>query len=58
MDYLLKIGEKLEKRHAHGGSESESAIKLARRLKKMLVELNEYDHARAILRTFNMKEAL
>lgn len=58
VDYLLKLGDKLEKRHGYGGSESETAVKLARRLKKMLVELNEYDHARAILRTFNLKEAL
>ncbi|KAJ0094651.1 hypothetical protein Patl1_14944 [Pistacia atlantica] len=31
---------------------------LARRLKKMLVELNEYDNARNIARTFRLKEAL
>lgn len=31
---------------------------LARRLKKMLVELNEYDYAREIARTFHVKEAL
>ena len=31
---------------------------LARRPKKMLVDLNEYDNARAIVRTFHLKEAL
>ncbi|KAF2302340.1 hypothetical protein GH714_034150 [Hevea brasiliensis] len=31
---------------------------LARRLKKMLVELNDYDNARDIARTFSLREAL
>ncbi|KAK4423605.1 Transcriptional repressor ILP1 [Sesamum alatum] len=54
VDYLLLIGKTLEKKYA---METESG-KLVRRLKKMLVELNEYDHARALSRTFNLKEAL
>ncbi|XP_047321522.1 transcriptional repressor ILP1 [Impatiens glandulifera] len=54
VDYLLTLGKKLEKRPI---SES-GTIGLARKLKKMLVELNEYNHARDIVRTFNLKEAL
>ena len=57
MDFLLSLGRTLAKRHVSGGIQAETA-KLARRLKKMLVELNEYDQARAILRTFSLKEAL
>nr|XP_043624493.1 transcriptional repressor ILP1 isoform X1 [Erigeron canadensis]XP_043624494.1 transcriptional repressor ILP1 isoform X2 [Erigeron canadensis]XP_043624496.1 transcriptional repressor ILP1 isoform X3 [Erigeron canadensis] len=53
VDYLLVLGKTLEKRQS-----SSEANELARRLKKMLVELNEYDHARHISRTFNLKEAL
>ncbi|KAL3510860.1 hypothetical protein ACH5RR_030261 [Cinchona calisaya] len=55
VDFLLSLGRKLEKRHVSGGIET---AQLARRLKKMLVELNEYDQARAISRTFSLKEAL
>lgn len=57
VDYLLVLGKTLEKKHISGGAETGTSG-LARRLKKMLVELNEYDHARAISRTFNLKEAL
>ncbi|KAK9153811.1 hypothetical protein Sjap_001291 [Stephania japonica] len=57
VDYILSLGKVLEKKHASGVSETD--IKgLARRLKKLLVELNEYDKARAMLRTFQLKEAL
>uniref|UniRef100_A0A7N0T776 GCF C-terminal domain-containing protein n=1 Tax=Kalanchoe fedtschenkoi TaxID=63787 RepID=A0A7N0T776_KALFE len=56
VDYVLLLGKTLEKR---GSSASESeTCSLARRVKTMLVELNEYDEARAILRTFHLKEAL
>lgn len=54
---MLVLGKILEKKHNSGGMEMGTSA-LARRLKKMLVELNEYDHARAISRTFNLKEAL
>lgn len=54
VDYVMALGRNLEKKHV---SESGSNG-LARRLKKMLVELNEYDKARAISRTFNLREAL
>ncbi|KAG8366566.1 hypothetical protein BUALT_Bualt17G0093300 [Buddleja alternifolia] len=57
VDYLLVIGKTLEKKHVSSAMETDTG-KLVRRLKKMLVELNEYDHARAISRTFNLKEAL
>ncbi|KAI3937418.1 hypothetical protein MKW92_004626 [Papaver armeniacum] len=57
VDYVLTLGKTLEKKHASGVSETETSG-LARRLKKMLVDLNEYDKARAILRTFQLKEAL
>ncbi|XP_024988150.1 transcriptional repressor ILP1 [Cynara cardunculus var. scolymus] len=53
VDYLLVLGRILEKRQSSSGTNG-----LARRLKKMLVELNEYDHARQVSRTFNLKEAL
>lgn len=55
VDYLLVLGKTLEKRQS---SSSSGTNGLARRLKKMLVDLNEYDHARHISRTFNLKEAL
>ncbi|CAK9141355.1 unnamed protein product [Ilex paraguariensis] len=57
VNYLLILGKILEKKHVSGGMETETSG-LARRLKKMLVELNEYDHARAISRTFSLREAL
>ncbi|CAH9057077.1 unnamed protein product [Cuscuta epithymum] len=57
VDYLLILSKMLEKKHLVTGAEQETG-KHARRLKKMLVELNEYDHAREISRTFNIKEAL
>ncbi|KAL4572564.1 hypothetical protein LXL04_019344 [Taraxacum kok-saghyz] len=53
VDYLVVLGRTLEKRESSSGTNG-----LARRIKKMLVELNEYDHARRISTTFNLKEAL
>lgn len=53
----MLLGKILEKKHEAGVTESETSG-LARRLKKMLVELNEYDKARDIARTFHLKEAL
>ncbi|CAJ2650868.1 unnamed protein product [Trifolium pratense] len=49
--YVLSLGRILERRNV---PESD----LARRLKKILVDLNEYDHARNVARTFHLKEAL
>lgn len=57
VDCVAELGRKLEKRQASGVSEEET-VGLARRLKTMLVQLNEYDRARAMLRTFHLKEAL
>ena len=57
VDYVLLLGKMLEKKHALTMTESETSG-LARRLKKMLVDLNEYDNARDIARTFHLKEAL
>lgn len=57
VDFVLSLGRTLEKKHASGVSEAETSG-LARRLKAMLVELNDYDNARAIARTFRLKEAL
>ncbi|KAI4313972.1 hypothetical protein L6164_026915 [Bauhinia variegata] len=57
VDYVLLLGRILEKRNVHGVTESDTS-QLARRLKKILVDLNEYDHARNVVRTFHLKEAL
>ncbi|KAI3908238.1 hypothetical protein MKX01_027260 [Papaver californicum] len=57
VDYVFTLGKTLEKKHTAGVSENETSG-LARRLIKMLVDLNEYDKARAISRTFQLKEAL
>ncbi|XP_061368013.1 transcriptional repressor ILP1 [Gastrolobium bilobum] len=52
--YVLSLGRILERRNV---LESDTSH-LARRLKKILVDLNEYDHARNMVRTFHLKEAL
>ncbi|KAH9624477.1 hypothetical protein KSS87_000847 [Heliosperma pusillum] len=57
VNYVRTLGKNLEKRQASGAPESEVSG-VARRLKKMLVELNEYDEARSMSRTFRVKEAL
>lgn len=57
VNYLLSLGRTLEKKHVTVAMESETSG-LPRRLIKMLVELNEYDHARSISRNFNIKVAL
>ncbi|KAI5440224.1 hypothetical protein KIW84_025525, partial [Lathyrus oleraceus] len=49
--YVLSLGRILERRNMPEND-------LARRLKKILVELDEYDHARNMARTFHLKEAL
>ena len=54
---MLTLGKTIEKKHSLGVTQSETGG-LARRLKKMLVELNEYDKARDVARTFHLKEAL
>ncbi|XP_021297094.1 transcriptional repressor ILP1-like [Herrania umbratica] len=50
-------GKTLERRHASSVTEGDTGG-LAHRLKKMLVERNDYDSARDIARMFHLKEAL
>jgi GC-rich sequence DNA-binding factor len=57
VDLLVELGNKLERRHRSGASEEETHS-LARRVKDILVALNEYDKARAIMKAFQLKEAL
>ncbi|KAL9256471.1 Transcriptional repressor ILP1-like protein [Drosera capensis] len=57
VDYALVLGKRLEKRHASGVTPSETSL-LARRLKTLLVKINDYDAAREISKTFHLKEAL
>ncbi|XP_044946055.1 transcriptional repressor ILP1 [Hordeum vulgare subsp. vulgare] len=56
-DFVLELSNKLKSRHISGVSEEEIRG-LARRLKNILVALNEYDKARNILKTFQIREAL
>ena len=51
----MSIGKAIEKRK---GANAEDVVGLARRLKRMLVELNEYDRARSLSKAFQLKEAL
>lgn len=57
VEYLLLLGKTLERKQVTSAMETDTG-KLVRRLRKMLVELNEYDHARVLSRNFNLKEAL
>jgi GC-rich sequence DNA-binding factor len=57
VDLVKDLGVKLEKRRKSGVDETE-VFGLARRLKKMMVSLNDYDGARAILKMFQLREAL
>ncbi|KAK4786948.1 hypothetical protein SAY86_010781 [Trapa natans] len=57
VDYVLLLGMSLQKKQSSGVSEVEISG-LARRLKKMLVELNEYDSARELAKAFHLREAL
>eukprot|EP00268_Persea_americana_P020358 TRINITY_DN20554_c0_g2_i1.p1 TRINITY_DN20554_c0_g2~~TRINITY_DN20554_c0_g2_i1.p1 ORF type:complete len:962 (-),score=250.21 TRINITY_DN20554_c0_g2_i1:159-3044(-) len=58
VECVMALGKALEEKHSSGASNWDETVGLARRLKRMLVDLNEYDKARAILRTFQLKEAL
>ncbi|KAJ3678738.1 hypothetical protein LUZ60_002541 [Juncus effusus] len=58
LEFVKELGAKLEKRHKSGVVSEEETHRLARRLKKMLLALNDYDGARAILKAFQLKEAL
>ncbi|CAH2073509.1 unnamed protein product [Thlaspi arvense] len=57
VDCILTLKGILEKRLASGLDDAETTG-LARRLKRILVDLHEHDHAREIVRTFNLKEAV
>ncbi|KAJ0235347.1 Transcriptional repressor ILP1 [Hirschfeldia incana] len=57
VDCILSLRKNLEKRFTSRLDDAETTG-LARRLKRMLVELHEHDHAREIVRTFNLKEAV
>ncbi|KAJ4815515.1 GC-rich sequence DNA-binding factor-like protein [Rhynchospora pubera] len=57
VEFVKELGVKLEKRRKSGVDENE-VRGLARRLKNMMVALNDYDGARAILKMFQLKEAL
>ncbi|KAF3335473.1 PAX3- and PAX7-binding protein 1 [Carex littledalei] len=57
VELVKEVGVKLERRHKSQVDENE-VHGLARRLKKMMVALNDYDGARAILKMFQLKEAL
>ncbi|KAK4763868.1 hypothetical protein SAY87_013306 [Trapa incisa] len=57
VDYVLLLGMSLQKKQSSGLTEVEISW-LARRLKKMLVELNEYDCARELAKAFRLREAL
>ncbi|KAM7274726.1 hypothetical protein ACFE04_016592 [Oxalis oulophora] len=56
VDYIMSLGKTVEKRRS--SMDERETNGLSRRLKKMLVELNEYDYAREIAKTFHLKEAL
>lgn len=53
----MALTRAVEKRKESGAS-SEDVLGLARRVKRMLVELNEYDRARRLAKVFQLKEAL
>ncbi|CAL4920178.1 unnamed protein product [Urochloa decumbens] len=57
VNLVVELGNKLERRHTSGISEEETRG-LARRLKNILVKLNEYDKARAISKNFQLREAI
>nr|VDD34262.1 unnamed protein product [Brassica oleracea] len=57
VDCILTLRKILETRLASGLDDAETTG-LARRLKRILVEVHEHDHAREIVRTFNLKEAV
>ncbi|XP_010521486.1 PREDICTED: PAX3- and PAX7-binding protein 1 [Tarenaya hassleriana] len=57
VDCVMSLSRALEKRRVSGVDETETTG-LARRLKRILVGLHEHDHARDIVRTFHLKEAV
>jgi GC-rich sequence DNA-binding factor len=57
IEYLLSLTRAIEKRR-EGGASSDDTTALARRVKRLLVEVNEYDRARRLSKLFQLKEAL
>ncbi len=57
IEYLLSLTRAIEKRR-EGGASSDDTTALARRIKRLLVEVNEYDRARRLSKLFQLKEAL
>eukprot|EP00897_Mesotaenium_endlicherianum_P004343 jgi/Mesen1/3937/ME000209S02941 len=55
--YLDSLGKSLESR-LKSGRQQDDVEALARRLKRMFVNLNEYDKARALVKAFSLKEAI
>ncbi|CAN1828451.1 Transcriptional repressor ILP1 [Linum perenne] len=58
VDFVVSLGRTLEKKQAASGVSEGESNGLARRLKKLLVELNDYDNARGIAKAFRLREAL
>lgn len=56
IEYMLTVTRAVEKRK--DADMGESTIGLARRMKRVLVEVNEYDRARSLNKAFQLKEAL
>ncbi|KAJ7515184.1 hypothetical protein O6H91_22G004000 [Diphasiastrum complanatum] len=57
VEYVTILARAAEKKREAGVS-SEDIVGLARRIKRMLVDLNEYDRARRLAKNFQLKEAL
>ena len=58
IEYMLKITRSLEKKRETENLVNESTIALARRMKRVLVDVNEYDRARSLNKAFQLREAL
>lgn len=58
IEYMLKITRSLEKKRETENQVNESTVALARRMKRVLVDVNEYDRARSLNKAFQLKEAL
>lgn len=58
VNYLMRLMNAVDAKRKIGGIDEDEIRGLARRLKAMLVRLNEYDKAKLILKTFQLKEAI
>lgn len=57
VEHITALTRRVEKKRDSGAS-IEDSVGLARRMKVMLVKLNEYDRARQLVKHFQLKEAL